>query len=190
MLRRPAPANGEDAVYAGDAGSSQHQLVDLAARCGHHHDHFRHAGDLSRDGIHQHRRWVGSLAARHVEAGAIQRGDLLTEHRAVGLGVGPGVLFLPLVIAAYALGGDLQGLALRWRDPLERLLQARARRIRSAMEATSRASKRWVSSTTAASPRSRTALMISRTRSFTPSSETLSQLSRWSDDGQSRHRQR
>jgi len=31
------------------------------------------------------------------------------------------------VIAAYALGGDLQSLALRWRDPLERLLQARAR---------------------------------------------------------------
>jgi hypothetical protein len=39
-------------------------------------------------------------------------------------------------------------------------------------------SKRWVNSTSAASPRSRTPLMMSSTRWLTASSDTLSQLSR------------
>jgi len=44
------------------------------------------------------RKTVGRLAARHVEADAIQRGHLLAQHRAIRLGIGPGFLALFLVI--------------------------------------------------------------------------------------------
>lgn len=121
------PADGEDTVDAGDAGGGEDDLVDLAARGRYDHDHFGHPGDLGRDRIHQHRGRVGRLAARHIEPGAVQRGDLLAEHRAVGLGVAPGTLLLLLVVAAHALGGDFQGFALGYGDTGESQLQALAR---------------------------------------------------------------
>ncbi|MNF45084.1 hypothetical protein D3C84_262090 [compost metagenome] len=120
-------ADGEHPVDPGDAGGGQHQLVDFAARGRHHHHHFGDTGHLGRNGVHQHRRRIGRLAARHIQAGAIQRGDLLAEHGAVGLGVGPGVLLLPLVVEAHALGGLLQRRALLDTDAGQGQLQALAR---------------------------------------------------------------
>ncbi|MCY1526775.1 hypothetical protein D9M68_618150 [compost metagenome] len=120
-------ADGEDAVDTGDAGGGEDDLVDLATRGRHHHDHFGDAGDLGRNRVHQHRGRVGRLAARHVQAGAIQRGDLLAEHGAVGLGVAPGILLLLLVVAAHARRGVFQGFALGRGDAGQGQFQALAR---------------------------------------------------------------
>ena len=115
--------DAEHAVNAGHAGSGQYQLVQLATRGRHHHHDFRHTGDLGRDGVHQHGGWIGGLATRHVQAGAIQRSDLLAEDSAVGFGVGPGVLLLAFVIQAHALGGLLQRSALGIGDAGQRQFQ-------------------------------------------------------------------
>ncbi|KAG0913793.1 hypothetical protein G6F32_016637 [Rhizopus arrhizus] len=48
---------------------------------------------------------ISGLAARHVQAHAIQRGHLLAQHRAFGVGVGPGLGALAFVVAARAVGG-------------------------------------------------------------------------------------
>ncbi len=120
-------ADGEDPIDSGDAGSGQHQLVDLTARGRHHHDHLGHAGNLRRNRVHQHRGRIGGLAARHIKTGTIQWCDLLAEDGAVGLGVGPGILFLLLVVAAHALGSHLQRPALLGADALQGQLQTLAR---------------------------------------------------------------
>ncbi|KPZ03989.1 Uncharacterized protein ALO94_05587 [Pseudomonas syringae pv. spinaceae] len=119
-LRAP---NGEHTVNAGDTGCRQHQLVDFATRRRHDHDHLGHPRHFRRNGIHQHRRRVRRLAAGHVQAGSIQRRDFLPQHRAVGLGVAPGVLLLLLVVAAHTLGGFFQCLALNRRNARQRKLQ-------------------------------------------------------------------
>ena len=97
-----------DAVFA---LGGEDDLVDLAARGRHHHHHFRHAGDLGRDGIHQYRRGVGRLAARHIDADPVQRGNLLAQRVAQRIGVLPAVLFLQAVKMTDALCSQLQCLA-------------------------------------------------------------------------------
>ena len=60
-------------------GRRQHQFVHHAARRGHHHDEFLHPGHLGGNGVHQHRRGIGRLAARHVQPDPVQRRDLLAR---------------------------------------------------------------------------------------------------------------
>ncbi|MNE37901.1 hypothetical protein D3C80_1317760 [compost metagenome] len=47
-------ADGEHAVDTGDAGCSQHKLVDFTARGRYDHDHFGNTGHLGRNRVHQH----------------------------------------------------------------------------------------------------------------------------------------
>ena len=46
--------DGEHPVHAGDPRGRQHQLAQLAARGGDHHDYFAHTRDPGRQRIHQH----------------------------------------------------------------------------------------------------------------------------------------
>ena len=109
---RLGAAHGEHPVHPGQVGRGQHQLVEHAVRGRHHHDDLAHPGHVGGNGVHQHRGGVGRLAPRNVDAGAIQGGDLLTQHGAVGLGVVPGLRPLALVVEADPLGGLGQRLAL------------------------------------------------------------------------------
>ncbi len=117
----------EHTVDAGDLRRCQHQRVLHTIRRRHDHDHFRDAGHLRRNGVHQHRRRVSGLAARDVDADPVERRDLLTQHRAVSLGEGKAVraafLLLPLVVDPYAVGRLLQRMATRVRQTGERRLQ-------------------------------------------------------------------
>jgi hypothetical protein len=105
---RLGTAHGEYAIDAGQAGSGQHQLVVLATWRRDDHDQLLDAGDLGRNRVHQHRRRIGGLAARHVEADTVERGDHLAEHGAIGLGVGPAFHLLPLVVGPDTAGSGLQ----------------------------------------------------------------------------------
>ena len=65
--------------------------------------------------VHQHRRWVGSFAARHVNANTVKGRYLLTQQAAVFITVAPTFavgLLLCLVIRAYPLGGGNQCITL------------------------------------------------------------------------------
>lgn len=70
-------------------GSSQHQRVLLTLGRRHDHDDVLHTGHMGGNGVHQHARRIGRLAARHVNAHAIQRRDLLAQQRAVLVTVAP-----------------------------------------------------------------------------------------------------
>src|SRR5206468_975621 len=119
--------------------------VALAIRRRHDHDDFSDTCDLGRQRAHQHARRISSLAARHVNADAIERRDLLAEQRAVFVVIAPRAaasIELALVEAAHAARRSVEGTALRWRDRVERglqlalrNLQRRDRRCREAIEA-------------------------------------------------------
>jgi hypothetical protein len=70
---------------------------------------------------------IGSGAARHIEAHAVERRDFLAQHRAIRFGVGEALqlLLLALMEHADALRGDLQRVALRFRNGGQRGLQFR-----------------------------------------------------------------
>jgi len=101
-------------------------VVHLAAGRGRDHHQLGHPRGLRRDGVHQHRGRVGRLAARNIEAHAIERGDLLAEHRAVARLDAPRVLALPVVEGANARGRGFERLTLFGADPP----QGRVRRLR------------------------------------------------------------
>ena len=105
---RLGTAHGEYAVDAGQAGSGQHQLVVLATWRRDDHDQLLDTSHLGRNRVHQHRRRIGGLTARHVEADTVERGDHLAEHGAIGLGVGPAFHLLPLVVGPDTAGSGLQ----------------------------------------------------------------------------------
>ena len=117
-------ADAKRAIHSGDVRSGQHQIVHQPFRGRHHHDEFTDARDLGRNGVHQHRRRIGGLASRYIQTDAIQRRDLLTKERAVGLGVAPGFNFLPLVITAHARRRLFQSRTLISGDFLRRLGKA------------------------------------------------------------------
>ena len=116
-------ADGVDLLDAGQTGRGQHGRVAHAVGRGHHHHQFLHARHLGGNGIHQHRRRIGRLAAGHVEPHPIQRQHALPQPGAIGLGVHPGRRPLMLVITADALGRPLQRLTLKSRQPVQRRLQ-------------------------------------------------------------------
>ena len=123
--------------HAGHMGGGQHQRIALALSGGaalagrrrHHHDDFRHAGHMGRNRVHQHRRRIGGLAAGHIDADPVQRRDLLAQQAAIGVAVAPALatgLLLCLVVAAHAVCGKQQGLALFVRQAVEGLLECAA----------------------------------------------------------------
>ena len=101
-------ADGEHPVYPGNRRGCQYQLIFFAARRRHDHDEFTHARHLGGNRVHQHRRRISRLAARHVESDAVERGDLLAQHGAVVFGIGPGTLDLLLVVAPHTRCRRLQ----------------------------------------------------------------------------------
>ena len=106
-------ADAIDFVDAGKLGRRQHQRRELAVRRRHHHHQARHAGDLGRHGIHQHRGRIGGGAARHIEADRLDRGPARAELDAERVGEAVVLRQLPAVIGL---------------DPVAR--EARARRAR------------------------------------------------------------
>ena len=102
-------ADGEHAGDAGHESRGQHDIVALAARRGHHHDDFGHAGHMRGHGVHNHRAGISGFTAGHINAHAVERADLLAEQGAVFIGVVPRLHFLALVVAFHAGGGLLQG---------------------------------------------------------------------------------
>ena len=60
-------ADAVDLVDAGEFRGSEHERRYGAAGSRHHHDDPRHAGDLGRHRVHQHRGRIGGRSARHVE---------------------------------------------------------------------------------------------------------------------------
>src|SRR5690606_31351142 len=79
--------------------------------------------------VHQHRGRICGLAAGHVQADAVERTDTLAQARAVFLDVRPRPGALVLVIAAHALGGGLQRVAVGMRERIERTAQLVARQL-------------------------------------------------------------
>jgi len=102
-------AYGKYPVYTRQPGRRHDPGIGMTLRRGHHHDDFRHTRHPGRYHVHQHRRRVGCLAARYINAHPIQRGDLLTQYRATGFGVVPGLQFLVFGVLANAVGGRFQG---------------------------------------------------------------------------------
>ena len=110
---RLGAADAEHGVHAGDMGGCQHEFIELPVPGRHGHDHLADTGDAGGYDVHQHRRRIGRLTARHINTDAIERRDLLPEQRAVRLPIGPGILTLALVVGADALGGEFQSVSLR-----------------------------------------------------------------------------
>ncbi len=109
-LRTP---DREDPRDAREMRGCEHQRIAHAVRRRHDHDDLAHAGDLRRYGIHQHRRRIGRLAAGHVQAHAVDRGDSLAELGAVRLLDAPVRRLLLLVIDADPGGRRGERIALR-----------------------------------------------------------------------------
>src|SRR4051812_5333894 len=96
-------------VDARESGGGEHQR----ARARAHHDELADAGDLGREGVHEHRGRVRRLAPWHIKSDALDGRNALTELHALRVHIVPGVLQLPLVEAADAIGGGAQCLELR-----------------------------------------------------------------------------
>ncbi|MGY3406296.1 hypothetical protein ACVWZV_002409 [Bradyrhizobium sp. GM5.1] len=100
-----------DAIDLGDATKlcrRQHQRIELAVGRGHHHDETRHAGDLCRHRIHQHRGRIGRGAAGHVEAGGFDRGVAPAELDAELIGEALVLRQLAAVIGLDAIARELE----------------------------------------------------------------------------------
>ena len=97
-----------------------------AHRGGHHHDDFRHTRHMGRHRIHDQAGRVRGLAARHINAHAVQRRDLLTQQATVFIAVAPALaagFFLGFVVAAHAALCVLQGAALGLGNAVEGSLE-------------------------------------------------------------------
>ena len=101
-------ADAIDLVDAGELGRRQHQRRELAVRRRHHHDEARHAGDLGRHGVHQHRRRIGRGAARHVEPDRLDRGPARAELDAERIGEALVGGLLAAVIGLDAVARELE----------------------------------------------------------------------------------
>ena len=127
--------NRENLRDTSHVGSRQYQGVALTrrgsrptgrSRCRYHHDNFRHARDMRRNGVHQHRGRIRGLAAGDIDADPIQRSDLLAQITAIGVTKAPALaagLFLRHVVGPHALGCEQQRVALRLGNTLECIFQ-------------------------------------------------------------------
>ena len=133
--------DGESAADTGHISCGQYEFIALAARscratahCAaggnaaahrsrHHHDDLAHTGHMRGNRVHQQAGRISRFAAGHVNTGAVQGRDFLTEQTAVGVAVLPAFaagFFLRFVVAAYAGGGVLQGAFLRFGQAVKR----------------------------------------------------------------------
>ena len=106
-------ADAIDLIDAGELGRGQHQRVEFAIGRRHHHDDARHAGDLGRHGVHQHRGWIGRRAARHIKPDRLDRGPARTEFDAERIGEAVVLRHLPAVESLDAATGELERVARR-----------------------------------------------------------------------------
>ena len=110
----------------------QHQGIFFAFWRWHHHDDFAHSGDMRWNGVHQHRRRVSRLAARHINAHAVKRGDFLAQQRAVLVAVAPAFtigLLLGFMVGAHTAGSRLQCIALGSGNRMKRRLELSLRQL-------------------------------------------------------------
>ena len=124
-------ANAKPARDPGYIGSRQQQGVG-GTGVGHDHDDLAHARNMGGNGIHQQAGWIGCFAARHIDAGAINWRDFLSEQTAVFITVLPTLAthaFLPLVVTADAIYSTLQGLALLGRNRIKGALELSLRQL-------------------------------------------------------------
>ncbi len=99
-------ADAIDLVDAGELRGRQHQRLELAVRRRHHHDEPRHARDLGRHGVHQHRGRIGGGAARHIEPDRLDRGPAVAELDAERVGEAVVRGQLPAVIGLDAVARE------------------------------------------------------------------------------------
>ena len=119
-----------DAIDLGDAGEMrrrQHQRIELAVRRRHHHDDARHAGDLGRHRVHQHRGRIGRGAARHVEPDRLDRGPAPAELDAERIGEAVVLRQLPAVKHLDAVAREFQRVERRRRRRPSRRRRSRPR---------------------------------------------------------------
>ena len=106
---RLGAADAVDLVDAGEPGRGQDQRVEHPVRRGHGHDQAVDAGDAGRQRVHQHRRRVGGGAARHIEAGRVDRRPAIAEANAACVHLVVVGRPLPGVEPLDPLGGELEG---------------------------------------------------------------------------------
>ena len=101
-------ADAINLVDAGELRRRQHQRVELAAGRRHHHHDPRHAGDLGRHRIHQHRGRIGGGAARHVKADRVDRRPARAELDAERIGEAVVLRHLPAMKNLDAVAGEFE----------------------------------------------------------------------------------
>ena len=100
-----------DAIDFGDAAEMrrrQHQRIELAVRRRHHHHHARHARDLGRHRVHQHRGRIGRGAAGHIEPDRLDRAPAPAEFDAERIGEALVLRQLPPVKRLDPVAGEFQ----------------------------------------------------------------------------------
>ncbi len=105
---RLGAADAENLVDAGKLGGRQHQRIEFAARRRHHHGDPRHAGDLGRHRVHQHRGRISRGAARHIKPDRLDRGPARAELDAERIGEAIVLRHLTAVISLDAGAGEFE----------------------------------------------------------------------------------
>ncbi len=105
---RLCAADAKNFVDAGEFRRRQHQRIEFAAGRRHHHRDARHAGDLGRHGVHQHRRRIGGGAARHIKPDRLDRRPARAELDAERIGKAIVLRHLPAVIGLDAARGRVR----------------------------------------------------------------------------------
>ena len=99
----------ENPVDASNMGGSEHVGINHTIRHRYDHNDFTNACHLGRHRIHQHRRRVGSLAARYINSDTVKRGNHLPQADIRLVIREPGLFFLFGVESCNPIGSQLQG---------------------------------------------------------------------------------
>ncbi len=101
-------ADAINLVDAGELRRREHERRQNAVGRRHHHHHPRHAGDLGRHRVHQHRGWIGCGAARHVKPDRFDGGPARPEFDAQRVGEAVILRHLPAVKCLDAVAGEFE----------------------------------------------------------------------------------
>ena len=171
-------ADGEQAVDAGERGRGEDErgcarrrrraeMPSLRAGIGATMTISPTPATLRRHRVHQHARRIRRLAARHVDADALDRRHLLAEQAAVAVAVAPRAPGTPRAGARGSRGCAPAAASSALRCAAGSAASAAASSARptssAAIDAASMPSKRRVHSSTAASPRARTSARMAST---------------------------